>query len=53
MCWICEPFSTADTCSSCVVLTQEEREARLTDTLIEEILIEEQKEFVNRALRAR
>jgi hypothetical protein len=44
MCWICEPFSNAETCSSCSSLTQEEREARLTDTLIDEILIEEQQE---------
>lgn len=41
-CWICQPFGSGPTCEECAKLSTLEREAKLTDTLIAEILEEEQ-----------
>lgn len=40
-CWICQPFGSGPTCDECAGLSTIERESRLTDTLLAEILEEE------------
>jgi len=46
-CWICVPFGSGPTCAECSELSTLEREIRLTDTLIAEIIIEEAQENDN------
>ena len=40
-CWTCQPFGSGPACGECARLSTVKREARLTDTLVAEILAEE------------